>query len=137
MIRQNDGRFLSLGAIGSWIIEFGCAVFAVLFWVNKYNNIQLAPVLIVSIVQSLKDNGCFTKNMDIYWEKAFSILGLKVRMVETEEDADFCIYEWYNKRTNFTHFTAGKNDICLFDSLGRSVTVREGYIKSKRCFKRS
>jgi hypothetical protein len=47
----------------------------------------------------------------------------------------FVIAEWFNKRTGFTHFTL--REPILFDPLQNSVTVKEGYIRSYRVYRRA
>lgn len=130
MIRQDDERLNDL-----WIKDYGCAFFCVLFYVNKYTNLPMGVDEIHDYYTRLILAGCFTEEMWIKWEKAFETLGLPVKYQKREEGADFCIYNWRNPRTNLYHFTAGEKEICTYDSLGKSVTVKEGYIHSKRGFK--
>lgn len=122
-------------AASTWVKEKACAVFSILYWVNRYKNTSFSPSTIELYIQWMKEAGCFTDDMDVYWLRAFAFFGMHVIMVDAESDADFSIYNWYNKRTGFFHFTPGKEDICLNDSLGFSVTVHEGCIHSKRNFK--
>lgn len=50
-----------------------------------------------------------------------------------ENPYKICIAEFYNKRTDFTHFViVGPTNEVLYDPLGESVTVREGKIVSYR-----
>ena len=76
------------------------------------------------------------------WEKVIGYLtGMKVtykghvdRGVNCEKN-EREILQWYNPRTKFKHFTAGNGSgVCTYDSLGESVTVREGFVISKRVF---
>lgn len=49
--------------------------------------------------------------------------------------ADIIIAKWYNQRTNYSHFVLmDKDNKVLWDPLGESVTVKEGYIKDYRLF---
>lgn len=48
---------------------------------------------------------------------------------------DIIIKEYYNPRTMFQHFVLFK-DGKDYDSLEKSLTASEGYVRSYRCFKR-
>lgn len=48
---------------------------------------------------------------------------------------DIIIKEYFNPRTGFHHFVLYKNNIDD-DSMSDSITVKEGYVLSYRCFKK-
>ena len=49
--------------------------------------------------------------------------------------ADIVIGRWYNPVANFHHFVVmDKNNSVVWDSLGESSTVRDGFIESYRLF---
>jgi hypothetical protein len=70
------------------------------------------------------------------WQKVMDALvgagKLKYRYADGHGRGDFVIAEWYNKRTNRTHFTVIAPD--TFDPLFNSVTVAEGLIRSTRIY---
>lgn len=54
-----------------------------------------------------------------------------------DKSADIIIGLYYNPRTNLHHFVLlNKNGNVKWDSLGESVTVKEGFIESHRLFYR-
>lgn len=136
MIRQDDERFTS-----EWIKEKGCALMSVLYYVNKFKNVKMAPNKIEIYFEQMKDGGCFTDNLDIIWYKAFAFFGIDVRVIVKNDSKyklkknEYAIAEWYNERTGLYHFTPVEGSVCLYDPLGLSKTVAEGYVKSLRIIK--
>jgi len=136
MIRQDDERIKS-----EWINKYGCAFISVLYYVNKFTNLSLSPAKIEIYFEQMKQAGCFTEDLDIIWEKAFEFFDMKVAVTFKDDKYklkkhEFAIAKWYNEKTNLSHFCPTENNVCLFDSLGDSVTVKEGCVESYRVFKR-
>jgi len=52
-------------------------------------------------------------------------------------DSCYAIGRFFNPRTGFGHFVViDKNKNVVYDPLGNSITVRDGYLESMRLFKR-
>jgi hypothetical protein len=132
MILQTDKRFKN-----KFIPKDGCATMCVFFIVNKLTNYPFSPKEIDKLVKIFKKKGIYTKDMDIYWQKAFSYFGIKTSYKKTDatyfsEDNEYEITAYYNKRTKYTHFVVTKGEVVVYDPIGLSVTVAEGYQESKR-----
>lgn len=145
LIRQDDER------LRREIRDGWCYVFDHFWFVNKFCNFPFSAELINDelffVVQKhgwVQDDGTVLRP-----EGLFDYFGLRVRIkwdtVHTHKRPpsercahnQFEMLEWYNKRTGYGHFTAGNGlGIVTYDSLGESVTVREGVLKSKRIFTR-
>lgn len=133
MVRQ-DAKEITI----PWVDQNGCAMLSVMYWANRYKNVSFSPLAIERDYYALREAGglvVIENEILVSWIQAFKFYGMDVKFVQTEDASDFCIYEWYNERTKLRHFTPGEKGLCLFDPLGFSITVREGIIKSKRCFK--
>jgi len=66
------------------------------------------------------------------------LTGQKYRVIKTkiyDPEARLKIAQWHNPKTGYSHFVLMKNESeVLFDSLGDSKTVRDGFIESWRLF---
>ena len=82
------------------------------------------------------DKDCYIKNPEAL---ATMVNGHKYSVTKTTErptmasNRDILISEYYNPRTGKSHFCSVTTG--LYDPLGDSVTVKEGYIRSYRYFK--
>jgi len=135
MILQKDTRIKS-----KFIREDGCATMSVFFLVNKLINYPFSPKEIDKLIKVFIKEGVYTDDMDIYWIKAFNYFGINVHYHKeapayVASNNEYEITAYYNQRTNYTHFVVTHGDVVLYDPLGLSVTVREGYQHSKRIFK--
>lgn len=145
LIRQDDER------LRREIQDGWCYVFDHLFFVNKFLNFPFSAELINNELfytlqhhKWVQDNGTVLRPEDV-----FGYFGLKTKIKwdsryahkrPAGEDCDenqFEILEYYNPNTKLGHFVCGNgHGIVTYDSLGESVTVRDGYLKSKRIFTR-
>lgn len=76
---------------------------------------------------AVKDNVELAKSLGLKYE-------WKCKATEEEMNTTlFCVKEYYNERTGYTHFVLhmDKQD---YDTLENSITVRDGIIKSYRMF---
>lgn len=143
MIRQDDRRFL-LYPRGRRIHDYGCGIMCCFFLGNKLNkDLTLSIEEIVDKIEEFIKKKWLEEDMTVLqWEKIVEDLtGLKTSYLGHSGADVVCnknqreILQWFNKRTNFKHFTCGDGKgHCTYDPLGESVSVREGYVLSKRIF---
>ncbi len=137
MIRQDDPRLEK----NEWIYKYGCAYFSVLYYLNKFKNTKMSIPKIEIYLSQLKEAECFTEDMDIIWDKAFAFFGMNVSVKVVDDPkyklkkGEFAIAKFHNPATGHSHFVPCHNGIVLFDSLGQSITCRDGAIESYRIFK--
>ena len=143
MIRQDDRRFLRYPE-GRNIHDYGCGILSCFFLGNKLNKELVLDVdFIVERIREFIQKKWLEKDMTVLeWEKIVGELtnlsvkylghiGAEVKCSKNQRE----ILQWFNKRTNFKHFTCGDGEgHCTYDPLGESVSVREGYVLSKRIF---
>jgi hypothetical protein len=143
MIRQDDKRFL-FSPRGRNIHDYGCGIMCCFFLGNKLNkNLSLDVNQILFKIEEYIKNKWLEEDMTVLeWEKIVKDLTEKevkylghiasdVKCQSNQRE----ILQWFNKRTNFKHFTCGDGEgHCTYDPLGESVSVREGYVFSKRIF---
>jgi len=156
MILQNDTRFDPTDTFDNCIIEAGCYVFDWLFFANKYLNIPLSISEIrtwIKRFQGLRtdydpklwalDDELYLNDPNVIARALGFRLRSKIRAGEASELAkpgELEFLWWYNPtRINpktgkgYHHMTAGNGSgVVVFDSLGKSHTVAEGYIEAKR-----
>jgi hypothetical protein len=151
MILQRDKRLLPE------IQEQGCYFMSILFLINKYTNYEWTTEIINDYYRSLvyskailADADFTTVDVDdstiINPEKVFNLketgTNFKVRYNNRHDKANYhCsqfeieILRYVNGLTN--HFVAGNgNGEVAYDPWGDSMTVKNGYLESKRIFRR-
>lgn len=110
-------------------------------FVAGMNNGEVDLNDLVGYYYSLRDKNLIDKNCTVLDNKEFGkYFGYKYSYCPYSENiniditkADIVIAEYFNPRTNYTHFVLQIN--CKnYDSLEDSKTVKEGYIKSLRLF---
>lgn len=141
MILQIDPRLKSDPA---WA-ENGCALMSCFFFVNKFTNYPFDPKAILTLGQFFRENHLVEKDLRILdWERIFNFFpSMYVHYTDRHEppsrmchDKEFEILQWYNPRTGLKHFTAGNGyGYETYDPLGTSVTVKEGFLQTKRIFR--
>jgi len=150
VIRQNDTAMPE--AIKNW----GCYFMSVLYHAEKKRGKPFDADEIISIYRACmttgvigkeeyKDgrlvDGCFINDP----VSLFHVAGVRVSSV-IKMDASYKAQQgelellcWHRPATSMnaehTHFVAGENGQVAFDPLGKSMTVKLGYLKSKRIFK--
>lgn len=143
MIRQDDMRFLRYPR-GRRIHDYGCGIMSCFFLGNKLNrDLTLGIDEIIDKIDFYIGKKWLEEDMTVLeWGKIIEDLtnlktaylghvGAEVECSQNQRE----ILQWYNKRTNFKHFTCGDGKgHCTYDPLGESVSVREGYVLSKRIF---
>lgn len=143
MIRQDDKRFL-FSPRGQKIHDFGCGIMCCFFLGNKLNkdlNLDINQILF-KIEEYIKNKYLDEDMTVLEWGKIVKDLtGKDVKYLGHIASDVKCqgnqreILQWFNKRTNFKHFTCGDGEgHCTYDPLGESVSVREGVVFSKRIF---
>lgn len=142
MILQIDTRL----KVDPWWKESGCGLMTIFFYVNKFINYPFDIENILVFGDTFRRHKYVTNEFYItYWEKIFNFFPhLKIIYTNKHEDPgrlcrgrEFEILDWYNPETHKRHFTAGNGRGCVtYDSMGESVTVRDGFLRSKRIFKR-
>lgn len=122
-------KLKALGDNGCYIISF-----------TRGMDINASPTKMVEVFDNLLSKGIVDTNCWVLDNnKLASEYGYtyKYKPSITCEDIDYfdiVIKEYYNPRTKFQHFVLFK-DGEDYDSLEKSKTVGEGYVRSYRCFK--
>lgn len=132
MILQIDKRIRN-----AWIKAEGCATFCVFFIANKLKNYPFSIEEIERIVADFVKKDIYTKDMLIKWQEAFAYFGIKTTYKKESphyiaKKNEYEITAYYNAKTKFTHFVITHGDVVIYDPLGMSVTVKDGYQHSKR-----
>ena len=113
--------------------KYGCG-FLCLCHTFKIPDGELLFYFRLAKKKGLIDSECYIKD----WGKLATLLGdgwetFRCEKSNTKDGkAAFCIEYWYNPRTKLHHFK-----LPSWDSLGGSVTVKEGMIESYRNFYRT
>lgn len=132
--------FQNISANNEKIRKYGCYLVS---FANAVIYFKKQEVFINAIYDKGLKEGVF--NADCYIDKPeklgklfdlnISFVGKKDKDYKTKSN-EFEILAFYNPNTDFTHFVLGDgNGKVLFDSLGKSITVRDGYLDSKRIFR--
>ncbi len=123
-------KLKALGDNGCYVISFTRGMY-----------ISASPTRMVEVFDNLLSKGIIDRNC---WVKDNNRLAseygytYEYKINISDEDIkyfDIIIKEYYNPRTKFQHFVLFK-DGKDYNSLEKSVTVSEGYVRSYRCFKR-
>lgn len=142
MILQIDNRL----AVDPWWKESGCGLMSIFFFVNKFTNYPFDIENILVFGDTFRKHKLVSNEFYILqWEKIFNFFPhLEVIYTNRHEDPsricrgrEFEILYWYNPETGLHHFTSGNGrGYVTYDSMGESVTVRDGFLESKRIFRR-
>lgn len=111
--------------------ENGCYILSILESIGIQNtDAQL------NMIKDLVDAGFLAKDLYVKDNEALAArLGCSYQKLAIKPATDVYIKEYFNERTGFTHFVLCVKDVD-YDTLDDSVTVKEGYVKSYRIFKR-
>jgi hypothetical protein len=142
MILQTDNR------LNKNIRDYGCYFMDILYLSNKFTGLQLSVERIERLYKTFVQAGAMTSTCSIKDpNRCFTMAGLQVRYTDKHEKPsrrcntdEIEILCYYNPDGNggrgFTHFVVGDGyGHVAYDPIGNSVTVRDGYLKSKRIFK--
>lgn len=121
------------------IDSYGCYLMSLLYFAYKreptFSEILSNYELLLEY--DLIDDDCFVKD-PCGVLKYFDGNDWKVKKTDTFERADVVIAYYFNPRTKLHHFVLMDNDNkVLWDPLGNSTTVEEGFIESYRLFWRA
>lgn len=117
--------------------NYGCYYFSICYSLGVTDIVKALEIYRKSVKLGFMDKDCYIKNPGLL---AGMISGHTYKVTKTIErpkmdsKKDFIIGEYYNPKTNFTHFCNVTNTP-IYDPLGDSVTVKEGFIRSYRYFK--
>lgn len=110
----------------------GCYILSILESIGIQNTDAQLDLIKVLINDGFLSKECFVQDNN----KLAARLGCTYKYTKIKpSDEKVYIKEYFNERTGFTHFVLcvdGKD----FDTLDSSVTVKEGYVRSYRIFKR-
>ena len=122
-------KLKALGDSGCYIISF-----------TRGMDINASPTRMVEVFDNLLSKGiigsnCWVKdNNRLASEHSYTYESKTNISDEDIKYFDIIIKEYYNPRTKFQHFVLFK-DGKDYNSLEKSVTASEGYVRSYRCFK--
>lgn len=140
MIRQDDER------LRHQYHRTGCYLFSLLWWVNVVKNFPFSAELLNGLHPVFIKHGWMEEDCTVLRpEDIFGYFDIEARIVWdkrnqhkqppsriTHPDQVECL-EWYNPTTGLGHFTAGNGlGMVTYDPLGRSNTVENGHVVSKR-----
>lgn len=138
MILQRDGR------MRKEIQEYGCALMSILWFANKFTNMQIDPASVSDGMYVLfQRHGWMTDTCKILkWQEIFNWCGVKCTYTNRHEppdrycdDDEFEILCWKHPVYGW-HFTAGDGaGRCTYDPYGVSKAATEGTLISKRIFR--
>jgi hypothetical protein len=124
----------------------GCALMTVFYFVNKFTNFPFDIETILTLGDQFVRHQYVNEEFFVNdWEGAFNFFPkMKVIYTDRHETPDracrgreFEILKWYNPRTRLGHFTGGNGyGYVTYDPMGESITVEEGFLQSKRIFRR-
>ena len=142
MILQIDERLRS----DIWWNESGCGLMTIFYFINKFTNYSFHTANILDIGNMFRKLEYVSEEFFInQWEKCFNFFpGFKVHYTNKHETPnricavdEFEILDWYSVNSGKRHFTAGEgHGIVTYDSMGESKVVQEGFLRSKRVFRR-
>lgn len=140
MILQIDDR---LSVDPRWK-ESGCSLMSIFYFVNKFTNFPFDIENILVFGDTFQRHRFVSNDFRILqWEKIFNFFPeMDVIYTNRHEDPsricrerEFEILYFYNPRTGLHHFTGGNGKgYVTYDPMGESVTVKEGFLESKRIF---
>lgn len=114
--------------------ESGCYFFCLLHYVGKENDALSIYKKVVDI--GWMDPDCYVKDpcaiLRYLTGKSYTV----VKDTVLDPKANIIIGLWHNPATSFRHFVVmDSNNNVVWDSLGDSSTVRDGYLESYRLFR--
>ena len=142
MILQRDPR------LNDRINKYACYLMFIFYEVNKYTNYMFDPAIINDLYEVLLQHGYIDRDCFIIDPEAiFGFLGMPVKYTGKHEspfrrckEDEFEALMFKLIRPNhktWVHFTAGNGrGVVTYDPWGCSKAVAEGYLISKRIFRR-
>lgn len=137
-MKQKDLKKVSEAA--KRIYDYGCYFMSLLYVRNTYySEIPTIDELFMYydtfIERGWMDFDCYVKDpcaiLNYLTGKKYSVK----KDTALDPSANIIIGRWYNPNTNHSHFVVmDSNNNVVWDSLGYSTTVADGYIKSYRLF---
>jgi len=114
--------------------QSGCYLYCLIVG-SGYSPLSIDSFYPPFLKKGLIQEDCFILNPCRILE---DLTGQKYRVIKTkiyDPEARLKIAQWHNPKTGYSHFVLMKNESeVLFDSLGDSKTVRDGFIESWRLF---
>ena len=140
MILQTDYRLQT----DPWWGKAGCAIMDVFYFVNKFTNYPFDTETMLILGDSFRKHDLVGNEFYVKdWQGLFNYFP-SMQVVYTNrhetpdrqcQEGEFEILDWYNPRTGKRHFTAGNgHGYVTYDPMGESLTVKEGFLRSKRIF---
>ena len=122
--------------------ESGCYFLSILHLAESITGKTIDPVraYVDCVANGLMEYDCFVRHPDVILRK---YTGKKYEVVNSPRDyktatGEFEILRFERKTASasFAHFVVGDgNGVVAFDPYGASMTVRDGYVASKRIFR--
>lgn len=124
------------------IKKWGCAFLSLMYWVEKLKNLHLTTHAVNTYADELERVGAVDAELTVFWDKVLKYFGLPYKRFNEKpeyklKDDEFEVQHWYNPNTGITHFVVGEGGMTpTWDPYPNSKTVREGFIVSRRVFRK-
>jgi len=116
-------------------------------WLRNYDGVLSFDIETILVLgDSFRKHKLVSKEFYILdWEGLFNFFpSMNVLYTNRHETPDrmckegeFEILDWFNPQRGKRHFTAGNGrGYVTYDPMGESLTVKEGFLRSKRIFRR-
>jgi hypothetical protein len=138
-----------------YINKYGCFYMCICYWI-KWKTAKIEPSYSFlnstwfdaiergAISGDINKDGDMDDNGELLIlnkDKLLSVAGIRLTYIGSFSpdheisDGQYAIGEFYNNRTEFTHFVViGKDKSRMYDPIFKSVTYREGKLKTIRIF---
>lgn len=134
---MKQSELKKLSKVSKQIYDYGCYFLSLLYAARDVEPDVLDMFFYYEVFTSRGWMGedCFVKD-PVSMLKYLTGRDFKIKKSNVyDTTADIVIARWYNPSTKIAHFTLqDKADNVLWDSLGNSNTVANGYIESYRLF---
>lgn len=124
------------------IRKWGCAFLCVMYLIEKLLEEHFNVEKINDLARKLESQKALDRELTVSWDKVFEYFKLpyKVSMEKPFyklKEGELEIQCWYNPATGIQHFVVGDGTSKpVWDPYPDSRTVREGYMISKRVFRK-
>lgn len=122
--------------------KWGCALLSLLYHVERLTGQVFTVEKVNELVVELLDIGAIDFEMTVKWNLVLEYFNLPYERSKESasyvlKPGEFEVQEWYNPRTNITHFMAGDGGMnYTWDPYPDSLTAKEGHLVSRRVFRK-
>lgn len=124
------------------IKKWGCAFLSMMYHVERLKSKNYTVQDLNQIAQELEQAKAVDHELTMSWDKVLEFFNLPYKCFTEKpqyelQPEEFEIQHWYNPNTNITHFVAGDGGMKpVWDPYPNSRTVREGFMVSRRVFRK-